>query len=118
MPVHAVGILFRYALGSENKFYNKVFYEFFSVVLKNYEMKNYDEKELTLLAEKIRSNYSSLPDNKDQVLEELLSRITNPSKKNRLLEALKKIVERKGESLVGGQANKEIGYVINKLIKL
>ncbi len=26
MPVHAVGILFRYALGSENKFYGKVFY--------------------------------------------------------------------------------------------
>lgn len=68
MPVHAVGILFRYALGSENKFYSKVFYEYFSVVLKNYEMKSYDDKELTLLAEKIRSNYSSLPDSKDQVL--------------------------------------------------
>jgi hypothetical protein len=68
MAVHAVGILFRYTLGSENRFYNKVFYEYFKVMLKNYEVKNMDDKELTLLAEKIRSNYSSLPDNKDQVL--------------------------------------------------
>lgn len=44
MPVHAVGILFRYSLGSENKFYNKVFYEYYLVILKNYELKNFDEK--------------------------------------------------------------------------
>lgn len=69
MAVHAVGILFRYTLGSENRFYSKVFYEYFKVILKNYELKNFDDKELTILAEKIRSNYSSLPDNKDQVLE-------------------------------------------------
>ena len=69
MAVQAVGILIRYTLGSENRFYNKVFYEYFKVLLKNYEIKNMDDKELTFLAEKIRSNYSSLPDNKDQVLE-------------------------------------------------
>lgn len=69
MAVQAVGILIRYTLGSENRFYNKVFYEYFKVMLKNYEIKNLDDKELTFLAEKIRSNYSSLPDNKDQVLE-------------------------------------------------
>jgi hypothetical protein len=69
MAVQAVGILIRYTLGSENRFYNKVFYEYFKVMLKNYEIKNMDDKELTFLAEKIRSNYSSLPDNKDQVLE-------------------------------------------------
>lgn len=92
MAVHAVGILFRYTLGSENRFYNKVFYEYFKVILKNYEIKNFDDKELTLLAEKIRSNYSSLPDNKDQVFEELLTSISNPMKKARLLEALKRTI--------------------------
>lgn len=117
MPVHAVGIMFRYALGSENRFYNKVFYEYFKVLLKNYEIKNLDDKELTLLAEKIRSNYTSLPDNKDQVLEELLMGISNPLKKSRLLEALKRTIDRKGEVLVGGQANKEIGYVLQKIMK-
>lgn len=90
MAVHAVGILFRYTLGSENRFYNKVFYEYFKVILKNYEIKNADDKELTLLAEKIRSNYTSLPDNKDQVLEELLMGISNPLKRSRLLDALKR----------------------------
>ena len=50
MAVHAVGILFRYALGSENRFYNKVFYEYFIVLLSNYELKNYEDKELTMLA--------------------------------------------------------------------
>jgi hypothetical protein len=64
MPVHAVGILFRYSLGSENKYYAKVFYEYFLVLLKNYEVKVTDEKEVILLAEKIRSNFSSLPENK------------------------------------------------------
>ena len=106
MPVHAVGILFRYSLGSENRFYNKVFYEYYQVLLKGYEIRNFDDKELTLLAEKIRSNYSSLPDSKDHVLEELLGKVANPAKKRRLLETLQKIIERKGESLVGGQANK------------
>ena len=37
MAVQAVGILIRYTLGSENRFYNKVFYEYFKVMLKNYE---------------------------------------------------------------------------------
>lgn len=92
MAVHAVGIMFRYALGSENRYYGKVFYEYFRVILKNYELRNIDDKELTLLAEKIRSNYSSLPDSKDQVLEELLTSISNPLKKARLLEALKRTV--------------------------
>jgi hypothetical protein len=36
MAVHAVGIMFRYALGSENRYYGKVFYEYFRVILKNY----------------------------------------------------------------------------------
>lgn len=92
MAVHAVGIMFRYALGSENRYYGKVFYEYFRVILKNYELRNIDDKELTLLAEKIRSNYTSLPDSKDQVLEELLTSISNPLKKARLLEALKRTV--------------------------
>lgn len=96
MPVQAVGILIRYTLGSENRFYNKVFYEYFKVLLKNYEIKNMDDKELTFLAEKIRSNYSSLPDNKDQVLEELLLGVSNPMKRTRLLETLKRTIERKG----------------------
>lgn len=117
MAVHAVGILFRYTLGSENRFYNKVFYEYFKVILKNYEIKNVDDKELTLLAEKIRSNYTSLPDNKDQVLEELLMGISNPLKRSRLLDALKRTLERKGESLVGGSTNKEIAYVLQKMMK-
>jgi hypothetical protein len=68
MPVHAVGIMFRYALGSENRYFGKVFHEYFKVLLKHYEMRNLDDKELILLAEKIRSNYSSLPDAKEQVL--------------------------------------------------
>ena len=117
MAVHAVGIFFRYSLGSENKFYNKVFYEYFSVILKTYELKNYDDKELTLLAEKLRSNYSNLPDNKIEVLEELLSKITNQSKKTRLFETLIRLIDRRGESMVGGAANKEISYVIQKLMK-
>ena len=117
MAVHAVGILFRYTLGSENRFYNKVFFEYFKVILKNYEIKNVDDKELTLLAEKIRSNYTSLPDNKDQVLEELLMGISNPLKRSRLLDALKRTLERKGESLVGGSTNKEIAYVLQKMMK-
>lgn len=117
MAVHAVGIMFRYALGSENRFFGKVFHEYFKVLLKHYEMRNVDDKELTLLAEKIRSNYSSLPDSKDQVLEELLMGITNPLKKTRLLEALKRTLDRKGETLVGGQANKEISYVLQKIMK-
>lgn len=36
MAVHAVGILFRYSLGSENRFYNKVFYEYLNVILNTY----------------------------------------------------------------------------------
>jgi hypothetical protein len=118
MPVHAVGILFRYSLGSENKFYSKVFYEYFTVLLRNYEVKNFDDRETTLLAEKLRSNYSSLPDSKEHVLEELLGKLANPSKRTRLLEALQKIIERKGESLVGGQANREISFVVQKMLKL
>jgi ABC-type phosphate transport system ATPase subunit len=43
--------------------------------------------------------------------------ISNPLKKSRLLDALKRTLERKGESLVGGQANKEITYVLQKLMK-
>lgn len=50
MAVQAVGILIRYTLGSENRYYNKVFYEYFKVMLKNYEIKNLDDKELTFLA--------------------------------------------------------------------
>ena len=42
MAVHAVGILFRYTLGSENRFYNKVFFEYFKVILKNYEIRDED----------------------------------------------------------------------------
>jgi len=61
---------------------------------------------MVMLAEKIRSNYSNLPDTKTEILEKLLQKITNPQKKNRLLQALMKIIERKGESLVGGQSNK------------
>lgn len=68
MAVQAVGILFRYALGSETRFYNKVFYEYFNVIINTYELKNYDDKQLTTLAEKIRSNYSYLPDNKTEIL--------------------------------------------------
>jgi hypothetical protein len=44
MAVQAIGILFRYALGSETRFYNKVFYEYFNVILNSYEIKNYDDK--------------------------------------------------------------------------
>ena len=76
-----------------------------------------DDKEIILLAEKIRSNYSSLPENKEQVLEELLMSITNPLKKSRLLEALKRTLDRKGETLVGGTSNKEIAYVLQKIMK-
>ena len=76
-----------------------------------------DEKDMTLLAEKLRSNYSSLPDNKEQKLEELISSIGNMVKRNRLVEALKKTIERKGESLVGGQSNKEIAFVLQKMLK-
>ena len=72
---------------------------------------------MTLLAEKLRSNYSSLPDNKEQKLEELISSIGNMVKRNRLVEALKKTIERKGESLVGGQSNKEIAFVLQKMLK-
>jgi hypothetical protein len=36
MQVHAVGILFRYSLGSENRYYAKVFHEYFKAILKNY----------------------------------------------------------------------------------
>ena len=95
-----------------------MFYEYYSVILKQYEIRNYDDRELTLLAEKIRSNYSSLPDSKDHVLEELLSKITNPGKKTKLLEALIKIIDRKGDTLVGGQANKEISFIVQKLNKM
>jgi hypothetical protein len=52
------------------------------------------------------------------VLEELLFKITNAAKRSRLLEALLRIIERKGESLVGGNANKEIAYVAQKLMKM
>ena len=117
MAVHAVGILFRYTLGSENRFYNKVFYEYFKVLLRNYEQKHADEKDLTLLAEKLRSNYSSLPESKDQVLEELLSGVGNPLKRNRLLEALKRTLERKGESMNKGQTGAEIGLVVQKMLR-
>ena len=72
---------------------------------------------MILLAEKLRSNYSSLPDNKEQVLEELLSSVDNAAKRNRLLEAMKKTVERKGESLVGGQSNQEIAFVVQKMLR-
>lgn len=69
------------------------------------------------MAEKIRSNYSSLPDSKDHVLEELLSKVENQQKRTKLLEAIMRIIDRKGESLVGGQANKEISYIVQKLAK-
>jgi len=38
-----------------------------------------------MLAEKIRSNYSQLPDIKTENLEKLLQKISNPQKKTRLL---------------------------------
>ena len=60
---------------------------------------------------------ASLPDSKDQVLEELLNSVGNMVKRNRLLEAIKKMVERKGESLVGGQSNKEIAFVVQKMLR-
>ena len=44
MPVHAIGILFRYSLGSENNFYGKVMLEYFKVLIKNYELKTFDDK--------------------------------------------------------------------------
>lgn len=86
-------------------------------MIKAYDSKNYDEKDLTLLAEKIRSNYSSLPESKDHVLEELLAKVTNPAKRNTLLQVLAKIIERKGESLVGGTANKEVNYIVQKMLR-
>jgi ABC-type phosphate transport system ATPase subunit len=43
--------------------------------------------------------------------------ITNPLKKSRLIDALKRTLDRKGETLVGGQTNKEISYVLQKLAK-
>lgn len=49
MAVNALAIMFRYALG-DNRFYNKTFHEYFKVLIKNYEVKNVDDKELTLLA--------------------------------------------------------------------
>lgn len=76
-----------------------------------------DDKEVTLLVEKIRSNYNSLPESKDQTLEELLNGIGNLAKRKRLLEALKHTIERKGETLVGGQSNKEIEQVVKKMLK-
>ena len=87
------------------------------MLLRNYEIKPSDDKEVTLLAEKLRSNYASLPDSKDQVLEELLNSVGNMVKRNRLLEAIKKTVERKGESLVGGQSNQEIAFVVQKMLR-
>jgi hypothetical protein len=33
-------------------------------------------------------------------------KIGSPQKRSKLLDVLKKVIERKGESLVGGQANK------------
>jgi len=68
MAVHAVGILFRYTLGSENKFYNKVFHEYFKVLFKNFDSVPVDDKEMLLFAEKIRSNYVNLPESKEVIL--------------------------------------------------
>ena len=36
----------------------------------------------------------------------------------RLLQSLMKVIERKGESLVGGNSNKEIAFVVQKLMKM
>lgn len=50
LAVHAVGILFRYSLGNDNKYYNQVFLEYFKVLFRNYELRVSDEKDTFLLA--------------------------------------------------------------------
>jgi hypothetical protein len=47
-----------------------------------------------------------------------LVKIANPQKKTRLLQSLVKVIERKGESLVGGNSNKEVAFVVQKLLKM
>lgn len=50
IAAHALGILMRYSLGSETKYFHRVFADYITVLLKNYESKVCDEKETFLLA--------------------------------------------------------------------
>ena len=50
IAAHALGILMRYSLGSETKYFHRVFEDYIRVLLKNYETKVFDEKETFILA--------------------------------------------------------------------
>ncbi len=42
IAAHALGILMRYSLGSETRYFHRVFVDYISVLLKNYESKLFD----------------------------------------------------------------------------
>jgi len=116
IAAHALGILMRYSLGSETKYFHRVFADYISVLLKTYENKVFDEKETFLLAEKLRSQFTNLePENREFLFEKLVNEITNEAKRKKIIDGLKKALQRKTDSAIGGGQIEEIGRALTRL---
>jgi hypothetical protein len=103
IAAHALGILMRYSLGSETKYFHRVFEDYIRVLLKNFESKVFDEKETFVLAEKLRSQFTNLEqEGREMLFEGLISEMGNEGKKKKIVEGLRKAIKRKTESAVSG----------------
>ena len=103
--VHGLAVLFRYGFGSENVYYSLVYEDYISVLLKEFDSKDFDESKIYRIADKLRTLYSNVnSDGRDRRFERLLNTISEKKKKILINEMLK-IIEKRKEMLSGDQSS-------------
>ncbi len=111
-----LGILLRYSLGSETKFFHRLFRDYIEIELRNYELRISTDREVQTFAEKLRVNYTNLsPGEREGEMEMLIKGVGTEAKMSRLVAALEKSISKKNDSLVGGHINEELGRVLLRL---